>query len=95
MKDMTLTEQELHCLARMLKSAIESGGWLTNECKKCPYCKSCETMHKDGRTVSYENEYIIRLKLLNATGVDVLTCTPYASESFTKEDLLWHHCEPS
>ena len=89
-----VSEQELHCIARMLKSAIESGGWLTNECEKCPYCKSCRTMYEDNRAVSYKNEYIMKLKLLKATGIDVLTCTPYVSESLTKEDLFSHHREP-
>ena len=74
---MNITEKELNCYARMLKSAMETGGWVINECQNCPYKNTCE----DKTTNGYSNEYLLSEKLYSITGVNIVDCIPYASET--------------
>ena len=72
---MDIHKEELECYARLLKSSIETGGWLISE------CASCQRMHvcKDGLG-GYKGEYLLRKKLTNLTGINLVECIPYVSE---------------
>lgn len=56
-----LTEKDLHCIARLLQSALFSNGVY----HACMFCKYEETCNKA------EHSDVIRIKLMDTTGVDL------------------------
>lgn len=73
---MDISKIELDCYARLLKSAIETGGWVIGQCNSCPHKDIC----KDDKTGGYKLEYLYREKLTNITGVNLIDVIPFASE---------------
>ena len=76
---MNISKIELDCYARLLKSAIETGGWVIKYCDSCPHRESC----KEHDTGGYKLEYINRKKLTSITGVDLINVSPFASVEYS------------
>lgn len=76
---MNTNKTELDCYARLLKSAIETGGWVIGQCNSCPHKFAC----RDDKTGGYKLEYLIREKLTNITGINLIDVIPFASEKYS------------
>ena len=64
-----LTEQEAHCIARLLQGAVYGEGLFDG----CAFCKfQCNTDRNAGEVLPRFDE--IRMKLWEATGVDLAPC---------------------